>query len=295
MTEKWRMLAEDPEAQRALQETDRDPRVATLRARMPEVYRELAPHRWLVTALERLPILAAREIPSKRGTAAAATSEELIIYVSMSAVDKLSLHDFVYTLAHEAMHALMADTLKRGAFDGRVIMWAYDVLNDTLLRDAGIMPTGEWKVYYVEDMLPGRRTDEVTAEELYEALAARWRARGREMVPGRTNAGGEIRYDVLGAVQVGDPDLYDEDPGVVARARRRWLRAVLRAPDLPPAVRRGIEAGWADLLGRGAGSNNSASMHAPRGRLKRLRRMRGRWTPTKRSRRPSSVYTWSIL
>jgi len=249
VTERWRRLAEDPEAQRALRETDSDPRVETLRARMPEVYRELAPHRWMVAALERLPILAAREVPSKRGRAAAATSEEQIIYVSMSVMDELSPHDFTYTLAHETMHTLMADTLKRGDFDGRVMMWAYDILNDTLLRDTGITPTAAWKVYYVEDMLPGRRADEVTAEELYEALAARRRARGREVVPGRTNAGGEVRYDLVGVVQVGDPDLYDEDPGVVARARRRWLRAVLRVPDLPPAVRRGIEAGWADLLG----------------------------------------------
>ncbi|MFP3209376.1 MAG: hypothetical protein RXQ62_07230 [Nitrososphaeria archaeon] len=248
MTERWRVLREYPEAEKLLQTMDSDPRVAALRTRIPEVYRELSPHRWLVTALERLPILAAREIPSKRGVAAAATSEKLIIYVSMSAVDELSLHDFVYTLAHETMHALMADTLKRGDFDGRIMMWAYDILNDTLLRDAGIMPTGEWKVYYVENILPGRRADEVTAEELYEALVARRRARGREVVPGRTNAGGEVRYDVLGVVQLGDPDLYDDDPEVVARARRRWLRAVLRAPDLPAAVRRGIESGWADLL-----------------------------------------------
>jgi len=249
VTERWRRLAEDPEALRALRETDRDPRVESLRARMPEVYRVLAPHHWLVAALERLPILAAREIPSKRGRAAAATSEELIIYMSMSVMDELSPHDFAYTLAHETMHALMADTLKRGDFDGRIMMWAYDILNDTLLRDAGITPTEEWKMYYyVEDILPGRRADEVTAEELYEALVARRRARGKEVVPGRTNAGGEIRYDLVGVVQVGDPDLYDEDLGVVARARRRWLRAVLRAPDLPPAVRRGIRAGWADPL-----------------------------------------------
>jgi len=250
VTERWRVLREYPEAEKLLQTMDSDPRVAALRAKMPEVYRELAPHRWLVAALERLPILAAREIPSKRGEGAgAATTEKLIIYVHVSEAVGWELRDLAYILAHETMHALMADTVRRGDFDGRVMMWAYDILNDTLLRDAGITPTAAWRRRYVEDILPGRRVDEVTAEELYEALVARWRARGREVVPGRTNAGGEVRYDVLGVVQLGDPDLYDEDPRVVARARRRWLRAVLRTPDLPPAVRRGIEAGWADLLG----------------------------------------------
>ncbi|MFP3264098.1 MAG: hypothetical protein RXQ62_06735, partial [Nitrososphaeria archaeon] len=250
MTERWRVLREYPEAEKLLQRMDSDPRVAALRARMPEVYRELSPHRWLVTALERLPILAAREIPSKRGEGAgAATTEKLIIYVHVGGAVGWELRDLAYILAHETMHALMADMLRWRDLDGRVMAWANDILNDTLLRDAGITPTAAWERRYVEDILPGRRADEVTAEELYEALVARRRARGREVVPGRTNAGGEIRYDVLGVVQVGDPDLYDEDPRVVARARRRWLRAVLRAPDLPPAVRRGIESGWADLLG----------------------------------------------
>ncbi|MFP3138068.1 MAG: hypothetical protein RXS42_07605 [Nitrososphaeria archaeon] len=248
MTERWRVLREYPEAEKVLREMDRDPRVAALRARMPEVYRELSPHRWLVTALERLPILVAREIPSKRGVAAAATSDKLIIYMSVDEVTKLETHDFAYVLAHETMHALMADTLRRGDFDDRIIAWTHDILNDTRLRDAGVTPTEKWKLFYIEDVLPGRKAEEVTAEDLYEAIAARWRAKGKEVVPGRTNASGEVRYDVLGVVQVGDPDLYDEDPRVVARARRRWLRAVLRSPDLPPAVRRGIEAGWADLL-----------------------------------------------
>jgi hypothetical protein len=104
------------------------------------------------------------------------------------------------------------------------------------------------KRIYVEDVLPGRRAEEVTAEELYEALVARRRAKGKEVVPGRRNLDGDKKYDVVGVIQVGDPDLYDEDPEVVARARRRWLRAVLRAPDLPPAMRWGIIEGWADLL-----------------------------------------------
>jgi len=249
VTAKWRVLREYPEAERILREMDSDPRVAALRARMPEVYRELAPHRWMVAALERLPILAVRRIPTPLGEAVAATTDKLIIDVSLEAAAELELRDLTFALAHEAMHALMADTVRRRGFDQLVAEYANDALNNTLLRDVGITPTAAWKQYYIEDVLPGRRAEEVTAEELYEALAARRRARGREVVPGRTNAGGEVRYDLVGVVQVGDPDLYDEDPGVVARARRRWLRAVLRAPDLPPAVRRGIESGWADLLG----------------------------------------------
>ena len=247
MTEKWRRLAEDPEAPAILREMDRDPRVESLRAKMPEVYRELAPHRWMVAALERLPILAARDIPSKRGKGAmAATSDKLIIYMGVSEVADYGPRELAYVLAHETMHALMADTLRWRDFDGRVMVWANDILNDTLLRDAGIVSSIERT--YIEDILPSRKADEVTAEELYEALVARRRARGKEVVPGRRNIDEDIKYDVVGVVQVGDPDLYDEDLEVVARARRRWLRAVLRAPDLPPAVRRDIEAGWADLL-----------------------------------------------
>jgi hypothetical protein len=66
VTEKWRVLKEYPEAEKLLQTMDSDPRVEQVRARMPEVYRELSPHRWLVTALERLPILAAR-VPRRNG------------------------------------------------------------------------------------------------------------------------------------------------------------------------------------------------------------------------------------
>jgi len=249
VTERWRVLREYPEAEKLLQTMDSDPRVAALRAKMPEVYRELAPHRWLVAALERLPILVVRRIPSLLGEAVAATTEKLIIDVSVEEAAGLELRDLAYVLAHEAMHALMADNLRWRGRDQLVAEYASDILNDTLLRDAGVTPTAAWETHYVEDVLPGRRAEEVTFEELYEAIAARWRARGREVIPGRHIAGGKERYEAAGVVQLGDPDLYDEDPGVVARARRRWLRAVLRAPDLPPAVRRGIESGWADLLG----------------------------------------------
>ena len=248
MTAKWRMFMEDPEAQKALRETDRDPRVEQVRARMPEVYRELAPHRWMVAALERLPILAAREMISVRGEAAAMISRKLIVYMSIDAVVNLEPRDLAFVLAHEAMHALMADVLKSNGLDQAVVSAVDDVRNNTMLRDAGI--TFHVKsVKYVEDILPGRGAEDVTFEELYEALVARRRAKGKEVVPGRALFDEKAVFDVLGVVQVGDPDLYDEDQGVVARARRRWLRAVLRAPDLPPAVRRGIEAGWADLLG----------------------------------------------
>jgi len=249
LTERWRALREYPEAERILQTMDSDPRVAALRARMPEVYRELAPHRWLVAALERLPILVVRRIPTPLGEAVAATTDKLIIDVSLEAAVELELRDLTFALAHEAMHALMADTVRRRELDRLVVEYANDALNNTLLRDVGITPTAAWKQYYIEDVLPGRGVEEVTFEELYEAIVARWRAGGREVVPGRPAAGRDERYEAAGVVQVGDPDLYDEDPGVVARARRRWLRAVLRAPDLPPAVRRGIESGWADLLG----------------------------------------------
>ena len=249
MTERWRVLREYPEAEKLLQTMDSDPRVAALRARMPEVYRELSPHRWLLAALERLPIFAVRRIPTPLGEAAAATTEKLIIDVSVEEAAGLELRDLAFVLAHEAMHALMADNLRWRGRDQLVAEYASDILNDTLLRDAGVTPTAAWERYYVEDVLPGRGAEEVTFEELYEVIAARWRAKGREVVPGRHIAGGKERYEAAGVVQLGDPDLYDEDPGVVARARRRWLRAVLRAPDLPPAVRRGIESGWADLLG----------------------------------------------
>jgi hypothetical protein len=249
LTERWRVLREHPEAEKLLQTMDSDPRVAALRAKMPEVYRELSPHRWLVTALERLPILVVRRIPSLLGEAVAATTEKLIIDVSVEEAAGLELHDLAYVLAHEAMHALMADNLRWRGRDQLVAEYASDILNDTLLRDAGVTPTAAWETHYVEDVLPGRRAEEVTFEELYEAIAARWRARGREVVPGRHIAGGKEKYEAAGVVQLGDPDLYDDDPEVVARARRRWLRAVLRVPDLPPAVRRGIESGWADLLG----------------------------------------------
>jgi len=248
VTEKWRMLAEYPEAPEILRVMDSDPRVESLRARMPEVYRELAPHRWLVAALERLPILAVRSMPTLLGEAAAATTEKLIIDVNAEEAAGLELRDLAFVLAHEAMHALMADTLKWRGRDQLVAEYASDILNDTLLRDAGVTPTAAWKGYYIEDVLPGRGAEEATFEELYEAIAARWRAKGKEVVPGRHIAGGDERYEAAGVVQLGDPDLYDDDPGAVARARRRWLRAVMRAPDLPPAVRRGIESGWADLL-----------------------------------------------
>ena len=252
MTEKWRVLKEYPEAEKVLREMDSDPRVEQVRARMPEVYRELSPHRWLVTALERLPILAAREMISVRGEAAAMISRKLIVYMSIDAVVNLEPRDLAFVLAHEAMHALMADVLrsKSNGLDQAVVSAVDDVRNNTMLRDAGITFHVKVKsVKYVEDILPGRRAEDVTFEELYEALAARRRAKGKEVIPGRALFDEKTVFDVLGVVQVGDPDLYDEDPGVVARARRRWLRAVLRAPDLPPAVRRGIEAGWADLLG----------------------------------------------
>jgi len=248
MTERWRVLRDYPEAEKLLQTMDSDPRVAALRARMPEVYRELSPHRWLVAALERLPVFAVRGMPTLLGEAAAATTEKLVIDVSVEEVAGLELRDLVYVLAHETVHALMADNLRWRGRDQLVAEYASDILDDTLLRDAGVTPTAAWERYHVEDVLPGRGAEEVTFEELYEVIAARWRARGREVVPGRHIAGRDERYEAAGVVQLGDPDLYDEDPGVVARARRRWLRAVLRAPDLPPAVRRGIESGWADLL-----------------------------------------------
>ena|GEM_PF-4909467 len=93
MTEKWRVLKEYPEAEKVLREMDSDPRVAALRARMPEVYRELSPHRWLVAALERLPVLAVRRIPSLLGEAAAVTTEKLIIDVSVEEAAGLELRD----------------------------------------------------------------------------------------------------------------------------------------------------------------------------------------------------------
>ncbi|MFP3138056.1 MAG: hypothetical protein RXS42_07545 [Nitrososphaeria archaeon] len=256
MTERWRVLREYPEAEKLLQTMDSDPRVTALRAKMPEVYRELSPHRWMVAALERLPILAVREMISVRGEAAAMISRKLIVYMSIDAVVNLEPRDLAFVLAHEAMHALMADVLRSESdgLDQAIVSAVDDVRNNTMLRDAGI--TFHVKsVKYVEDILPGRRAEDVTFEELYEALAARRRAKGKEVVPGRTLFDEKAVFDVLGVVQLGDPDLYDEDPRVVARARRRWLRAVLRAPDLPPAVRRGIESGWADLLGARRGGS----------------------------------------